>query len=122
MEGSIKLTFSGADLSNSSLVNADLNGADFSHANLNGVSAKRADLGGANLTGANLTGADFSKADLRAANLSGAILNDAILVMMLFWWGPTSLVLFLPKPTSPEVVGMPVHATPMPGPPALWEI
>ena len=116
MEGSIKLTFSGADLSNSSLVNADLNGADFSHANLNGVSAKRADLGGANLTGANLTGADFSKADLRAANLSGAILNDAILV------GPTSLVLFLPNPTSPEVVGMPVHATPMPAPPALWEI
>ena len=80
MEGSIKLTFSGADLSNSSLVNADLNGADFSHANINGVSAKRADLGGANLTGANLTGVDFSKADLRAANLSGAILNDAILV------------------------------------------
>jgi uncharacterized protein YjbI with pentapeptide repeats len=60
------------DLSNASLVGANLSRSDFGKVNLGGVNLKEADLGETLLDNAN-----FENADLRAARLCSAFLRDA---------------------------------------------
>ena len=55
-----------------SLMNADLRGANLQNANLRGVN-----FGGANLQGAVLDGANLKKANFKGANLRGACLRQA---------------------------------------------
>ena len=71
----------GADLSEASLIDADLSGADLKSAILHGANLmnarlKGADLRGADLSSAILFGTDFDKADLRGANMNGAELGE----------------------------------------------
>ncbi|MBD3322217.1 MAG: hypothetical protein GF350_14050 [Chitinivibrionales bacterium] len=68
------ISYAGAQLMESDLSNAGLEGANLSNANL-----KSADLRNANLRNANLEGADLSGAYLKKADLSGADLTDAII-------------------------------------------
>ncbi len=75
----------GANLFEANLNGANLNGADLARANLYGADLIRANLKGADLTGADLNGADLahanlSRADLAHANLSRADLTDATLI------------------------------------------
>ena len=84
--GGKRAYFSGADLRDADLSDADLrrayfSGAGLSGAHLRGANLRGADLSdaylrGANLRGANLWDADLSGAYLRGANLSGADLRD----------------------------------------------
>ena len=72
----------GANLSEADLLGADLGRADLSRANLRGANLSKAYLNGANLRNADLRGgnfyeANFSKADLRGADLRGANLHKA---------------------------------------------
>ena len=68
-----------ADLSNKSLIGADLEGANLREANLRGANLREASLIGANLIGANLIGANLIRANLIRANLRGANLRSAYL-------------------------------------------
>jgi len=68
-----------ADLSNKSLIGADLEGANLREANLRGANLREASLIGANLIGANLIGANLIGANLIRANLRGANLRSAYL-------------------------------------------
>ncbi len=82
----------GADLSNTNLVDANLNNAnlrwtrlhhsklnnvDFSHANLNHANLRRTTLSNANLNSTHLYNANFSDADLNSACLSNTDLRRA---------------------------------------------
>ena len=69
-----------ADLSNKSLIGADLEGANLREANLRGANLREASLIGANLIGANLIGANLIRANLRGANLRSAYLRSAYLI------------------------------------------
>ena len=69
-----------ADLSNKSLIGADLEGANLIGANLRGANLREANLIGANLRGANLRSAYLRSAYLRGANLRGASLIGANLL------------------------------------------
>ena len=60
------------DLSNASLIGANLSRSDFGKVNLGGVNLKEADLGDTLLDNAN-----FENSDLRAARLCSAFLRDA---------------------------------------------
>ncbi|MFQ5399132.1 MAG: pentapeptide repeat-containing protein [Anaerolineae bacterium] len=71
-----------ADLSGTTLREANLSGANLSHAVLRETDLRRAafylaDLSGADLRGANLAGAKLRKANLRDADLTGANLKNA---------------------------------------------
>ncbi len=73
---------SGRDLSERSLVEANLRGVDLTEARIAGANLSRADLTGASLVRADLTraalaGADLTEADLRGARLLGADLSEA---------------------------------------------
>jgi hypothetical protein len=79
-------TLNGANLSNADLTHAFIGGfwadhrdANFSGANLSNAVLHDADLGNANFSGANLTGADITEAYLVGANLTDANLTGAIL-------------------------------------------
>lgn len=66
------------DLSNVSLMGADLKGVDLRNSNLRRTNLRKTDLRGAdlravNLRGANLSGADLRRTDLRGANLEASI-------------------------------------------------
>ncbi len=65
---------SGAHLSMTKLINADLRGADLRRALLDLATLRSSALRGADLRGANLTATDLTEADLRGADLGGAIL------------------------------------------------
>jgi len=65
------------DLSEASLVKADLSGARLMWADLAKADLSGADLSGANLAGAELSEANLSRADLNHADLSAADLRDA---------------------------------------------
>jgi uncharacterized protein YjbI with pentapeptide repeats len=66
-----------ADLSGANLDGTDLRKADFLGANLSGAKLHNTDLSGANLSGADLSGAELIEADLSRANLSAANLSAA---------------------------------------------
>jgi uncharacterized protein YjbI with pentapeptide repeats len=68
---------SGANLSKAKLRGASLAGADLERANLTSAKLSRADLSDANLSDAKLIRAYLSVANLSRANLSGADLSDA---------------------------------------------
>jgi len=68
---------SGADLSKASLINASLSGADLSNADLRGANFSAADLEGADLGGANARRTNFSEANLEDCTLIGADLLRA---------------------------------------------
>ena len=75
---------SNADLSQLTLADADLAGANFSGANLSkaslaGVNLSKANLSNANLSEATLIGVDLSEADLTQADLSAASLSGVTL-------------------------------------------
>ncbi|MDH3659323.1 MAG: toll/interleukin-1 receptor domain-containing protein [Alphaproteobacteria bacterium] len=75
----------GADLSEFSLDEINLEGADLTRANLQGAILRRANFRGAslylaNLANANLVGAHFESALLRETNLFQAILNRTVLL------------------------------------------
>lgn len=72
-------SFSGADLTVSTLDKANLRGANFGETNLWGASLKGADLDGAILNRANLTNANLSESNLSGSNFSGAKLENAFL-------------------------------------------
>ena len=63
---------SGADLCSANLCSADLSGANLCSANLCSADLRSANLYGADLRSADLIDANLSGADLRSANLSGA--------------------------------------------------
>lgn len=71
--------FSGAFLSKINLQDADLSYANFSNASLNDAVMARANLDLAKLTEANLRGADLSLCLMNETDLSGAIVERAVL-------------------------------------------
>lgn len=68
----------GCDLSDISLGNVDLGGADLRNANLSGVALGNVKLRGANLEGANLSGGVFFRVDFTGANTKGIKRNGAL--------------------------------------------
>src|SRR6266567_1796075 len=71
----IQPDFTGADLREAYLRNANLEGADLTGADLREAYLRRADLRGADLKDANLEGANLRRAILRGANLEGTNTN-----------------------------------------------
>jgi uncharacterized protein YjbI with pentapeptide repeats len=69
--------FTGADLTNASLMGAVAMKTDFSEAVMRGCKLVRAHVRGANFTGSNLQGADFAQADTRDACFRGAVITGA---------------------------------------------
>lgn len=69
--------FSGADLSNRSLMKANLFHAIFDDANISNSDFRDASLGEASFINASLVNANFMNADMRGVNLFGAKLRDA---------------------------------------------
>ena len=69
--------FRGADLTEATLTEATLRGADLTEATLRGADLTEATLTGADLYRADLTGADLTEADLTEATLTGAGLYRA---------------------------------------------
>jgi hypothetical protein len=74
--GKLKLSLSGANLSDANLNGANLNGANLINANLNDANFFGADLSDANLSIANLFDANLNDANLSIANLFGAKFRD----------------------------------------------
>jgi uncharacterized protein YjbI with pentapeptide repeats len=70
---------SNASLANANFANATLTGANLSGATLTSANFNGAGLSGATLTKANLTSASIPNADLSSANLTGANLTQAII-------------------------------------------
>jgi len=67
----------GSDLSDAYILAANLSNADLWHTNLSDANLRDTDFSDANLTEANLSGADLVKTDLSDADLRGANLSDA---------------------------------------------
>lgn len=74
----------GANLRRANLGRADLTGADLSTAYLSRANLIGADLSRADLSRADLAGADLRRADLREANLSGADVSEAFCATTIF--------------------------------------
>jgi uncharacterized protein YjbI with pentapeptide repeats len=80
MEADLSGTFlGGTDLSSANMSKANLAGADLIGADLSGAELSEANLGAAYLIGADLSGAELSEANLGLADLIGADLSRAFL-------------------------------------------
>ncbi|MBD3344117.1 MAG: hypothetical protein GF401_03540 [Chitinivibrionales bacterium] len=72
-----KVSYAGAQLQESDLSNANLEGSNFTDAILVSTDLRRANLRNANLKGADLSGAYLKDADLTGADLTGAVITGA---------------------------------------------